>query len=131
MSEELRAAQGRNSSLQASLDKSQQDSNTLSGQRMELILHKRKCRNSCECCVFILSFVLAECQRYIGTLEAEVSKHFAQVEALTAQLKDTQAEKSQLVEQVASINSLLEASQPKKEEQNQENAAELDRLKLR
>lgn len=50
MSEELRAAQSRNSSLQASLDKSQQDSNTLSGQRMaelglggrgmELILHK-------------------------------------------------------------------------------------------
>lgn len=79
----------------------------------------------------MLSFVPAECQRYIGTLEAEVSKHFAQVEALTAQLKDTQAEKSQLVEQVASINSLLEASQPKKEEHHQENAAELNQLKLR
>lgn len=32
--EELRAAQGRNSSLQATLDNAQQDSSTLSGQKM-------------------------------------------------------------------------------------------------
>lgn len=38
------------------------------------------------------------------------------METLTAQLKETQEEKSQLVEKVTSINSLLEASQNKEEE---------------
>ncbi len=56
----------------------------------------------------------------IGRLEAEVKERSAQVDALNAQLEETQAEKSQLVEQLASINSLLEASQTKKEEDNNE-----------
>lgn len=54
----------------------------------------------------------------IGRLEAEISEHSAQADALTTQLVETQAEKSQLVQQVASINALLEASQTKKEEDN-------------
>jgi len=52
----------------------------------------------------------------IGRLEADISERSAQVEALTAQLEETQTEKSQLVQQVASINSLLEANQTKVEE---------------
>lgn len=46
----------------------------------------------------------------IGRLEAEIRERSAQVDALTAQLKETKAEKSQLVEQVTSVNSLLEAN---------------------
>ncbi|XP_051274570.1 ribosome-binding protein 1a isoform X2 [Dicentrarchus labrax] len=101
--EELRTTQSKNGSLQASLDKTQQDSSTLS-----------------------------EFQVRIERLEAEIRDRSTQVEALTAQLEETQAEKSQLVQQVASINSLLEASQTKKEEEqdNQENAAGLEQLKL-
>ncbi|XP_078017102.1 ribosome-binding protein 1a isoform X6 [Epinephelus lanceolatus] len=101
--EELRAAQGRNSSLQATLDNAQQDSSTLS-----------------------------EFQVRIGKLEAEIGERSAQVDTLTAQLEETQAEKNQLVQQVATINSLLEASQTKKEEEdnNQVNAAEVEQLKL-
>lgn len=38
------------------------------------------------------------------------------METLTAQLKETQEENSQLVQKVTSINSLLEASQNKEEE---------------
>lgn len=60
--------------------------------------------------------LLAEFQVCMGKLEAEISERSAQVDALTAQLEETQAEKNQLVQQVASINSLLEASQNKKEE---------------
>nr|XP_046258329.1 ribosome-binding protein 1a isoform X3 [Scatophagus argus] len=100
--EELRAAQSRNGSLQACLDKTQQDSNALS-----------------------------ECQLCIERLKAENRERSAQVDALTAQLEETKAEKSQLVQQVSSINSLLEASQTKKEEDNnQGNAAQLEQLKL-
>ncbi|KAM6922385.1 ribosome-binding protein 1a isoform 2-T2 [Lycodopsis pacificus] len=100
--EELRATQSRNNSLQATLDNAQQDSSALS-----------------------------EYQVRIGSLEADVGKRSAQVDALTAQLEETQTEKSQLVQQVASINSLLEANQTKKEEDNdQVNAAEVEQLNL-
>ncbi|XP_074502620.1 ribosome-binding protein 1a isoform X4 [Sebastes fasciatus] len=100
--EELRATQSRTNSLQASLDNAQQDNSAI-----------------------------AEVQVRIGGLEAEITERSAQVEALTAQLEETQAEKSQLVQQVASINSLLEANQTKKEEDNdQVNAAEVEQLKL-
>lgn len=54
----------------------------------------------------------------IGSLETEISERSAQVDALTAQLEEIQAEKSQLVQQVATINSLLEANQTKQEEDN-------------
>ncbi|KAE8280467.1 Ribosome-binding protein 1 Ribosome receptor protein [Larimichthys crocea] len=102
VSEELRKTQSKNSSLQAALDKTQQDSSALS-----------------------------EFQVRIGGLEAELKERSAQVDALTTQLEGTQAEKSQLVQQVASINSLLEASQTKKEEDNnQVNTAEVEQLKL-
>uniref|UniRef100_A0A8C9YRZ7 Ribosome binding protein 1a n=1 Tax=Sander lucioperca TaxID=283035 RepID=A0A8C9YRZ7_SANLU len=87
--EELRVTQSKNNSLQATLDDAQQDSSKLS-----------------------------EFQVRIGRLEAEISEHSAQADALTTQLVETQAEKSQLVQQVASINALLEASQTKKEEDN-------------
>lgn len=101
--EELRTTQSKNSSLQATLDKAQQDSSALS-----------------------------EFQVCMGKLEAEIKERSVQVDALTAQLEETQAEKSQLVQQVASINSLLEASQNKKEEDNnqQVNAEELEQLKI-
>ncbi|XP_041866329.1 ribosome-binding protein 1a isoform X3 [Melanotaenia boesemani] len=104
--EELRAAQTKNNSLQATLEKAQQDSSSVS-----------------------------ECQARIGMLEAEIREHSAQVDALNAQLKETQAEKNQLVQQVTTINSLLEASQNKKEEDNkddkeQADMAELEHLKL-
>lgn len=99
--EELRTSQSRNSSLQATLDKAQQETSTLS-----------------------------DFQVRIGALEADVKERSAQVETLTAQLEETQAEKSQLVQQVASINSLLEASQSKVEDSTQVNTAELEHLKL-
>jgi len=100
--EELRTTQSKNSSLQATLDKAQQDSSALS-----------------------------EFQVCMGKLEADIKERSAQVDALTAQLEETQAEKSQLVQQAASINSLLEASQNKKEEDNnQVNSEELEQLKL-
>lgn len=60
----------------------------------------------------------AEFQVRVGRLEAEIKERSTQVDALTAQLEETQVEKSQLVQQLASINSLLEASQSKKEEEN-------------
>ena len=65
-----------------------------------------------------MCFVHAESQARIGGLEAEIGERSAQVEALTAQLEETRAEKNQLVQQVATINSLLEASQNKKEEED-------------
>lgn len=67
-----------------------------------------------------LYFVLAECQLCVGRLEGELRERSAQVGTLTTQLEETQAEKSQLVEQVASINSLLEASQTSKKEDNKQ-----------
>lgn len=57
-----------------------------------------------------------ECQVHVGRLETEVRERSAQVEALSSQLQEIKVEKSQLVEQLASINSLLEASQARKEE---------------
>lgn len=57
-----------------------------------------------------------ESQLHIGRLESEVRERSAQVEALSSQLQEIKVEKAQLVEQVASVNSLLEASQAKKEE---------------
>lgn len=75
-----------------------------------------KCGISCDGCVLMMAFVSAECQLRIGKLEAELGERSAQVGALTVQLKETQAEKSQLVEKVSSVSSLLEASQANKEE---------------
>lgn len=57
-----------------------------------------------------------ESRLHIGRLETEVREHSAQVEALSSQLEEIKVEKAQLVEQLASINSLLEASQANKEE---------------
>lgn len=57
-----------------------------------------------------------ECQVHVGRLETEVRERSAQVEALSSQLQEVKVEKTQLVEQLATINSLLEASQAKKEE---------------
>ncbi|XP_008281703.1 ribosome-binding protein 1a isoform X2 [Stegastes partitus] len=100
--EELRTSQSTNGSLQATLDKAQQETSTLS-----------------------------DFQVRIGKLEADLTERSVQVEALTGQLEETQAEKSQLVQQVASINSLLEASQNKEEDDNKRvNTAELEHLKL-
>lgn len=58
----------------------------------------------------------SESQLHIGRLETEVRERSAQVEALSSQLQEIKVEKAQLVEQLASINSLLEASQANKEE---------------
>ncbi|KAM8859931.1 ribosome-binding protein 1a isoform 2-T2 [Spinachia spinachia] len=101
--EELRETQSRNNSLQASLDKAQQDRSTLS-----------------------------EYQVRIGRLEADNSERSAKVDALTAQLHETRTEKSQLEQQVVSINSLLEANQTKKEEDdnNVVNAAKVEQLNI-
>ncbi|XP_038162821.1 ribosome-binding protein 1a isoform X2 [Cyprinodon tularosa] len=101
--EELRTTQGKNNSLQATLEKTQQDSGALT-----------------------------EYQVRIERLEAEVKEWSAQVDTLNAQLQETQVEKNQLTQQVASINSLLEASQSKHDEDGKQqlNPAELEHLKL-
>ncbi|XP_005749381.1 ribosome-binding protein 1a isoform X2 [Pundamilia nyererei] len=100
--EELRTTQSRNGSLQATLDKAQQDSGTLS-----------------------------EFQVRVKKLEAELKERCAQVDAFTVQLEETKKEKRQLEQQVASINSLLEASQNKKEEDNKQVSSEdVERLKI-
>ncbi|XP_015256971.1 PREDICTED: ribosome-binding protein 1-like isoform X6 [Cyprinodon variegatus] len=100
--EELRTTQGKNNSLQATLEKTQQDSGALT-----------------------------EYQVRIERLEAEVKERSAQVDTLNAQLQETQVEKNQLTQQVASINSLLEASQSKHDEDGKQvNPAELEHLKL-
>ena len=57
--------------------------------------------------------VSAELQVRLGSMEAELAERAAQADALNVQLEQTQQEKSQLEQQVASINSLLEASQSK------------------
>lgn len=54
----------------------------------------------------------------IGKLEADIRERAGQVEALTVQLTEAQSEKEQLVQQAATINALLEASQNKKEEES-------------
>ncbi|XP_035770792.1 ribosome-binding protein 1a isoform X2 [Neolamprologus brichardi] len=100
--EELRTTQSRNGSLQAILDKAQQDSGTLS-----------------------------EFQVRVKKLEAELKERSAQVDAFTVQLEETKKEKRQLEQQVASINSLLEASQNKKEEDNKQvNSEDVECLKI-
>ncbi|XP_008428403.1 ribosome-binding protein 1a isoform X2 [Poecilia reticulata] len=102
VSEELRTTQSRNSSLQATLEQSQQDSGAVS-----------------------------EYQVRVERLEAEVKERSGQVETLTAQLGETQVEKSQLTQQLASINSLLEASQSKQDEDGKQvKPEELEHLKL-
>lgn len=69
------------------------------------------------CGLVTLSFFgSTELQLHIGRLETEVRERSAQAEALTSQLQEAKVEKNQLVEQLASINSLLEASQASKEE---------------
>uniref|UniRef100_A0A1A7XC55 Ribosome binding protein 1 homolog a (Dog) n=3 Tax=Iconisemion striatum TaxID=60296 RepID=A0A1A7XC55_9TELE len=102
VSAELRASQSRNSSLQATLEKTQQDSSSLSAYQARL-----------------------------ERLEAENGESSARVDSLTAQLEETRVEKTQLEEKVASINSLLEANQNKHEQENEQvNAAEVEQLKL-
>lgn len=56
---------------------------------------------------------------HIGRLETDVRERSAQVDSLSSQLQEMKVEKSQLVQQLASINSLLEASQAKEEGKNQ------------
>lgn len=63
-------------------------------------------------------FFHTEYQVRTERLEAEIAERSARVDTLTSQLEEARAEKSQLEQQVASINSLLEASQSKKEEEN-------------
>lgn len=65
-------------------------------------------------------FISTEFQVRVKKLEAELKERCAQVDAFTVQLEETKKEKRQLEQQVASINSLLEASQNKKEEDNKQ-----------
>ncbi|XP_070980909.1 ribosome-binding protein 1a isoform X2 [Oncorhynchus clarkii lewisi] len=53
---------------------------------------------------------LSDIQVHLGRIEADLKERSAQVEALTAQLEQTELEKGQLEGQVESINVLLEAS---------------------
>ncbi|XP_064789718.1 ribosome-binding protein 1-like isoform X1 [Oncorhynchus masou masou] len=53
---------------------------------------------------------LSDIQVHLGRIEADLKERSAQVEALTAQLEQTELEKGQLEDQVESINVLLEAS---------------------
>lgn len=62
----------------------------------------------------IVTSIPAECRLLVKKLEAELGERSAQVDALAAQVNEAQAEKSQLAEKVASVNSLLEASQADK-----------------
>uniref|UniRef100_A0A3P8Y857 Ribosome receptor lysine/proline rich domain-containing protein n=1 Tax=Esox lucius TaxID=8010 RepID=A0A3P8Y857_ESOLU len=57
--------------------------------------------------------VLSDLQIRLGSLEADLKERSAKVDALTAQLGQTELEKRQLEDQVGSINVLLEASQNK------------------
>lgn len=79
----------------------------------------------------MLWFVPAEFQVRIGSLEAEIRERSTRVETLTAQLEETQAEKTQLVQQVASINSLLEAGQNKKDDEDKQVKHLFSELKLK
>ncbi|XP_071250048.1 ribosome-binding protein 1-like isoform X9 [Salvelinus alpinus] len=56
------------------------------------------------------STTLSDIQVHVGRIEADLKERSAQVEALTAQLEQTELEKGQLEDQVESINVLLEAS---------------------
>lgn len=67
-------------------------------------------------CLYSATSIPAECRLLIGKLKAELGERSAQVDALTAQVNEAQAEKSQLAEKVASVNSLLEATQADKAE---------------
>lgn len=123
VSEELRATKSKNSSLQATLDKTQLESNALSGKRMRKWPPgssgwEEYWNIECFVCVLIILYLVGstESQLHIGRLESEVRERSAQVEAFNSQLQDIKVEKAQLVEQLASLNSLLEASQSKKEE---------------
>lgn len=72
-------------------------------------------------CVLIILYLVGyiESQLHVGRLETEVKERSSQMEALSSQLQEIKVEKAQLVEQLASINSLLEASQANKEDKNQ------------
>lgn len=72
-------------------------------------------------CVLVILYLVGsiESQLHVGRLETEVKERSSQMEALSSQLQEIKVEKAQLVEQLASINSLLEASQANKEDKNQ------------
>ncbi|XP_041745356.2 ribosome-binding protein 1 isoform X5 [Coregonus clupeaformis] len=59
---------------------------------------------------------LTDLQVHLGSVEAGLKERSAQVEALTAQLEQTELEKGQLEDQVDSINVLLEASHNRDED---------------
>ncbi|XP_019902742.3 ribosome-binding protein 1 [Esox lucius] len=63
--------------------------------------------------------VLSDLQIRLGSLEADLKERSAKVDALTAQLGQTELEKRQLEDQVGSINVLLEASQNKEDHSTQ------------
>lgn len=69
--------------------------------------------------IILYLFGSTESQLHVGRLETEVKERSSQMEALSSQLQEIKVEKAQLVEQLASINSLLEASQANKEDKNQ------------
>ncbi|MEQ2209545.1 hypothetical protein XENOCAPTIV_000724 [Xenoophorus captivus] len=76
-----------------------------------------------QCRVSAATWLLSKTKWYqvrIERLEAEVKERSAQVDTLTVQLEETQVEKNQLTQQVASINSLLEASQNKQDDDSKQ-----------
>ncbi|CDQ56213.1 unnamed protein product [Oncorhynchus mykiss] len=73
---------------------------------------------------------VADIQVHLGRIEADLKERSAQVEALTAQLEQTELEKGQLEDQVESINVLLEASHNRDVDEDTEgNSTELEQLK--
>ncbi|XP_037394751.1 ribosome-binding protein 1a isoform X2 [Pygocentrus nattereri] len=102
VSEELRKAQGSNSSLQTQLGQAQQD-----------------------------SVALTEVRGRMAALEAELREQVGQVEGLQAQLSQAELENRQLQEQLGSVHTLLEASQSKEQEHNTEVlVSELEEAKI-
>ncbi|XP_070976131.1 ribosome-binding protein 1-like isoform X3 [Oncorhynchus clarkii lewisi] len=74
---------------------------------------------------------LSDLQVHLGSVEDDLKERGAQLEALTAQLEQTELEKAQLEDQVGSINVLLEASQNRDENEDlEDNSTELERLKI-
>ncbi|XP_070976130.1 ribosome-binding protein 1-like isoform X2 [Oncorhynchus clarkii lewisi] len=63
---------------------------------------------------------LSDLQVHLGSVEDDLKERGAQLEALTAQLEQTELEKAQLEDQVGSINVLLEASQNRDENEDLE-----------
>ncbi|XP_031660717.1 ribosome-binding protein 1 isoform X2 [Oncorhynchus kisutch] len=63
---------------------------------------------------------LSDLQVHLGSVEDDLKKRGTQLEALTAQLEQTELEKGQLEDQVGSINVLLEASQNRDENEDLE-----------